>query len=91
MDKKRSTIKKDLGNFDIVAISETWLDTLYADVNLHWQGKSYYRIDRTTDRAGGLVCYISQNIFPHTALVKDECVVNDDIESLSYRVLPIVQ
>ena len=51
-------------SFDIVAITETWLSDDIPDSVVHVNEYSVFRQDRNGAIGGGVMCYISKNIFP---------------------------
>ena len=50
-------------SFDIVAITETWLSDDIPDSVVHVNEYSVFRQDRNGAIGGGVMCYISKNIF----------------------------
>ena len=60
---KVDLIESELGMFDIISLTETWLDhrTSYDDSNIN--GFNLYRRDRPGDNHGGICVYAKQDIY----------------------------
>ena len=56
---KFDLIQNEFKEFDIIALSETWLDQTIQDDDICIDSYSMYRRDRQTDRYGGLILYVS--------------------------------
>ena len=59
-------------NFDIIALSETWLNTTHMYNDIHIENYECFRKDRGYGRGGGLLIYVKQEI---------PCVRRMDLES----------
>ncbi|CAJ0962937.1 unnamed protein product [Ranitomeya imitator] len=67
------------GNFDIVGITETWLDESY-DWAVNLQGYSLFRKDRKNRRGGGVCLYVKSCL--KSTLREDISEGNEDVESI---------
>ena len=61
--KKIDLIEAELSNFDIICLTETWLDYRTTDDTLALKGYNLYRHDRTGDNHGGICVFAKSNIF----------------------------
>ncbi|CAJ0940289.1 unnamed protein product, partial [Ranitomeya imitator] len=67
------------GDFDIVGITETWLDESY-DWAVNLQGYSLFRKDRKNRRGGGVCLYVKSCL--KSTLREDISEGNEDVESI---------
>lgn len=63
VSSKIDLIESELHNFDIVCLTETWLDGRTSDNDILLNGFNLYRRDRGGDSYGGVCVYVKQNIF----------------------------
>lgn len=56
-------IGAELRNFDIICLTETWLDYRTSDETLNIEGFKLYRRDRTGDNHGGVCVYAKSNVY----------------------------
>ena len=63
ISKKIELIEAELSNFDIICLTETWLDYRTTDDTLALKGYNLYRRDRTGDNHGGICVFAKRNIF----------------------------
>ena len=71
------------GDIDIFCINESWLNENTDDCNVKWIGNQIFRIDRTANRSGGLVSYISNDLASHSVIVEEHTYIHEDIEVLT--------
>ena len=60
---KLDIIESELNNFDIICLTETWLDQRTLNNNLSLNEYNLYRRDRVGDRYGGICVYAKQNTY----------------------------
>ena len=60
---KLDIIEMKFQNFDIICLTETWLDVRTFDDLLVFQDFKLYRRDRIGDRHGGICVYVRNNIY----------------------------
>ena len=60
---KLDIIETELRNFDVICLTETWLDTRTPDDLLVFKDLKLYRRDRFGDSHGGICVYVRNNIF----------------------------
>ena len=60
---KIDIIESELRNFDVIGISETWLDARTSDDEIRINDFKLYRRDRPGDPHGGICVYIRNNVF----------------------------
>lgn len=60
---KLDLIETELCNFDVISITETWLDQRTSDSDLNIKGYNLYRRDRPGDNHGGICVYVRDNIY----------------------------
>ena len=63
ISKKIDLIEAELSNFDIICLTETWLDYRTTDDTLALKGYNLYRRDLTGDNHGGICVFAKRNIF----------------------------
>ena len=64
VSNKIDLIGSELRNFNIICLTETWLNHNTSDDSVNINGYKLYRRDRQTDNNGGGVCvYIRDNIY----------------------------
>ena len=63
LTKKLDIIESELCNFDIICLTETWLDDRTPNNNLSLTQYNLYRRDRVGDNHGGICMYVKQNIY----------------------------
>ena len=56
-------IESELCNFDIICLTETWLDDRTPNNNLSLTQYNLYRRYRVGDNHGGICMYVKQNIY----------------------------
>ena len=75
---KLDLIESELRNFDVICLTETWLDRRISDETIKINGFNLYRRDRADDNRGGICVYINQSIFScrrrDLELLQLECV-----------------
>lgn len=60
---KIDLIESEFSKFDVICITETWLDRKTRDDILNIQGFKLYRRDREGDSHGGICVYVQQNLY----------------------------
>ena len=60
---KLDLIETELRNFDVISITETWLDQRTSDSDLNIKGFNLFRRDRPGDNHGGICVYVRDNIY----------------------------
>ena len=60
---KLDLTESELRNFDVLCLTETWLDRRISDETIKINGINLYRRDRADDNHGGICVYINQSIF----------------------------
>lgn len=63
ISNKVDVIESELRKFDIICLTETWLDQITTDDSLTINGFKLYRRDRSGDNHGGICVFANQNIF----------------------------
>lgn len=64
LSNKLDIIESELKDFDIICLTETWLDRRTTDTDIELNGfKLPYRRDRPGDSHGGICVYVKENIF----------------------------
>ena len=76
---KIDIIESEFKNFDIICLTETWLDRRISDTDIELSGfKLPYRRDRQGDNHGGICVYVKDSIFskrrPDLEMPDIECV-----------------
>ena len=76
---KIDIIESELKDFDIICLTETWLDRRISDTDIELSGfKLPYRRDRQGDNHGGICVYVKDSIFskrrPDLEMPDIECV-----------------
>ena len=86
ISNKIDLLESELMNFDVICITETWLDNRTSDDVLVLDGYKLYRRDRVGDSHGGICVYVKQNIYssrrkdlelPHIESVWVEVSINN--------------
>ncbi|MEW8546861.1 MAG: endonuclease/exonuclease/phosphatase family protein, partial [Candidatus Thiodiazotropha sp.] len=65
---KLDIIESELCNFDIICLTETWLDERTINTSLSLNEYNLFRRDRVGDRYGGICVYVKQNIYSRRRL-----------------------
>ena len=90
---KMDDIRSNLGIFDVVIITETWLDASAHDSFINWPNYKHVRIDRSqfrNKRGGGICIYVkSQHNFEVIPLQIQN--IDKDGEFLHVRIKPVKQ
>lgn len=60
---KKDILFSELHHFDVISITETWLDNRTSDQDAELPGYNTYRRDRIGDNHGGICVYVNNNIF----------------------------
>lgn len=60
---KLDLIESELRNFDVICITETWLDPRTQNSALNINGFNLYRRDRDGDNHGGICVYVQENVY----------------------------
>lgn len=60
---KLDLIETELRHFDVICITETWLDQRIHDSDVTLKGYNLYRRDRPGDNHGGVCVYVRDNIY----------------------------
>ena len=61
---KVDILESELSSFDVVCLSETWLDHRTTESDIKMYGfKVPYRRDRQGDNHGGICVYVKENIY----------------------------
>ena len=63
MANKIDLIESEFSKFDVICITETWLDRRTRDDTLNIQGFKLYRRDREGDNHGGICVYVQHNLY----------------------------
>lgn len=63
LTNKLDIIGSELCNFDIICLTETWLDGRTPNTDLSLNEYNLYRRDRVGDNHGGICVYVKQNIY----------------------------
>ena len=58
---KKDILETELSNFDVICLTETWLDQRTENVDIELNGYITYRRDRVGDSHGGVCVYVSKN------------------------------
>ena len=80
---KISDIIESVGKVDIFGANETWLNETMTDQELLWEGMKLYRFDRETDKAGGVLVYVRNELASYVRVDNAGCKINADIEMLT--------
>ena len=56
-------IQSELCNFDLICISESWLDSETSDDDIKIENFKLFRRDRSVDHHGGICVYVPNNVF----------------------------
>ena len=79
VDMVRLELTKE-SSFDVLTLSETWLDVSVSNSEVHMPGYSCMRKDRSNNKSGGgVIAYIREGL-PYT--IRDDLNVNDEAECL---------
>ena len=62
-NNKLDIIESELKDFDVICLTETWLDCRTSDETLKIKGFNLYRRDRGGDSHGGICVFVNQSIF----------------------------
>ena len=79
----RANIEEVRVNFydaDILCLCESWLNDGCDQGTTCMANKTEYRLDRPTDRAGGLIIYVENSIGPYTKTLEEHSLMTDNIE-----------
>ena len=60
---KLDLIESDLRSFDVIYITESWLDGRTSDEDINIENFKLFRRDRPVDHHGGICVYVRSNIF----------------------------
>ena len=75
---KLDLIESELRNFDVICISETWLDDRTSIEDIRIDNFKLFRHDRPGGHSGGICVYIRNNLFPKRGkdleLLNVECI-----------------
>ena len=63
LGNKINLIESELCRFDVICISETWLDDRTSDGDIRIDNFKLFRRDRPGDHHGGICVYIRSNLF----------------------------
>lgn len=63
VSNKLDLIETEFCNFDVICLSETWLDQRTLDSSITLKNFTLHRRDRVGDNHGGICVYVKQNIF----------------------------
>ena len=63
ISNKVDLIESELRNFDVICLTETWLDRRISDDLIKLNGFKLYRRDRADDNHGGICVYVNQALF----------------------------
>ena len=77
---KLDELKYNLADFDIIVLSETWLNESIDDSMLHWENFQLVRLDREgwrNKKGGGLCIYVRSSIDEDTNRVRENMDLND--------------
>ena len=61
LTNKKDILETELSNFDVIRLTETWLDQRTENVDTELNGYIAYRRDREGDSHGGVCVYVSKN------------------------------
>ena len=71
---KLDLIESELHSFNIICITETWLDGRISDEDIKFETFNLFRRDRPGDNHGGICVYVRNNVF-----VEEEMILNCQI------------
>lgn len=60
---KKDILFSELSSFDIISLTETWLDQRTPDNDIEFNGYKTYRRDRVGDSHGGVCVYVNDNLY----------------------------
>ena len=60
---KMDLIQSELCNFDVICITESWLDDRTSDDDIKIENFKLFRSDRLGDHHGGICVYVRNNVF----------------------------
>ena len=60
---KLDLIESELRSFDIICITETWLDGRISDEDIKFENFNLFRRERPGDNHGGICVYVRNNVF----------------------------
>ena len=63
LNNKLELITNELQNFDVIGLTETWLDGRVSDNDISMNGYTLYRRDRRGDNHGGICVYAKSTIY----------------------------
>ena len=63
LSNKVDLTESELRNFDVIYLTDTWLDCLTSDERIKINRFNLYRRDRVDDNHGGICIYINQSLF----------------------------
>ena len=78
LSNKVDITESELRDFDVICLTETWLDRRTSDETIKINGFNLYRHDRADDNHGGICVYINLSLFScrrrDLELAQHECV-----------------
>lgn len=60
---KKDILESELRHFDVISLTETWLDQRTHDSDIELSGYITYRRDREGDSHGGICVFVNNNVF----------------------------
>ncbi|MCG8113299.1 MAG: endonuclease/exonuclease/phosphatase family protein, partial [Candidatus Thiodiazotropha taylori] len=63
ISNKLNLIEAELRNFDVICLTETWLDQRTTDDDLYLEEFKLFRRDRPGDNHGGICVYVRKNMY----------------------------
>ena len=63
ISNKVDLMESELRHFDVICLTETWLDRRISDDSIKLNGFNLYRRDRADDNHGGICVFVNQTIF----------------------------
>ena len=60
---KIDMIQSELQQFDLISITETWLDKIISDDEIIFNGFNLFRRDRVGDRYGGVFVFVKRELY----------------------------
>ena len=60
---KMDLIRTELCDFDVICITESWLDDITSDDDIKIENFKLFRRDRPGDHHGGICVYVRNNVF----------------------------
>ena len=83
MRGKMVDIKECLYDIDICCVCETWMNDANDNSDIEWCNYQIHRLDRESDRAGGLVTYVKNEHANYAKVIEEASYINDNIEVLT--------